>query len=53
MASFLTMNYTKICIYYDYPVSTTMEEYLEYSTCQFIIDFLAWDILDCSLELVF
>ena len=40
--SFLTNNYAKIHIYYDYLVSTTMEEYLEYSTSQFIIDFLGY-----------
>ena len=40
--SFLTNNYAKIRIYYDYLVSTTMEEYLEYSTSQFIIDFLGY-----------
>ena len=40
--SFLTNNYAKIRIYYDYLVSTTMEEYLEYSTSQFIIDFAGY-----------
>ena len=40
--SFLTNNYAKIRIYYDYLISTTMEEYLEYSTSQFIIDFAGY-----------
>ena len=40
--SFLTNNYAKIRIYYDNLVSTTMEEHLEYSTSQFVIDFAGY-----------
>jgi len=37
--SFITNNFAKILIYYDTLASTTMEEGLEYSTEQFLIDF--------------
>ena len=40
--SFVTKNYAKIRIYYDDLVTITMEEYLEYSTPQFVIDFLGY-----------
>ena len=40
--SFLTNNYAKIRINYENLVSITMEEYLEYSTSQFVIDFLGY-----------
>ncbi|XP_065886346.1 acid-sensing ion channel 1A-like [Dysidea avara] len=37
--SFITNNYAKILIYYDSLTSTDVEEGLEYSTAQFLIDF--------------
>ena len=37
--SFISNNYAKILIYYDTLTSTTLEEGLEYSTTQFLIDF--------------
>jgi len=37
--SFITNNYAKILIYYDSLRSTSVEEGLEYSTAQFLIDF--------------
>jgi len=40
--SFMINNYAKIRIYYDALISGSMEEYLEYSTPQFIIDFLGY-----------
>jgi len=37
--SYITSNYAKIVIYYDTLTTTTMEEGLEYSTEQFLVDF--------------
>jgi len=37
--SYITNNYAKIVIYYDTLTSVTLDEGLEYSTSQFLVDF--------------